>query len=88
MTAVLGADAGPAGTPDTDRAIQLARRIEAGATFVNSHNLSSLSFDMPFGGVKRSGLGRERTALGCRSTWRNTRSAWSSDRRIAPEGAK
>jgi acyl-CoA reductase-like NAD-dependent aldehyde dehydrogenase len=49
---------------DTDRAIHLARRIEAGATFVNSHNLSSLSFDMPFGGVKRSGLGRERTALG------------------------
>jgi acyl-CoA reductase-like NAD-dependent aldehyde dehydrogenase len=49
---------------DTDRAIGVARRIEAGATFVNSHNLSSLSFDMPFGGVKRSGLGRERTALG------------------------
>ena len=51
---------------DTDRAIRVARRIEAGATFVNSHNLSSLSFDMPFGGVKRSGLGRERTALGLR----------------------
>jgi acyl-CoA reductase-like NAD-dependent aldehyde dehydrogenase len=49
---------------DVDRAIGVARRIEAGATFVNSHNLSSLSFDMPFGGVKRSGLGRERTALG------------------------
>jgi len=49
---------------DTDRAIGVARRIEAGATFVNSHNLSSLSFDMPFGGVKGSGLGRERTALG------------------------
>ena len=49
---------------DTDRAIGVARRLEAGATFVNSHNVSSLSFDMPFGGVKRSGLGRERTALG------------------------
>jgi acyl-CoA reductase-like NAD-dependent aldehyde dehydrogenase len=49
---------------DTGRAIAVARRLEAGATFVNSHNLSSLSFDMPFGGVKRSGLGRERTALG------------------------
>jgi acyl-CoA reductase-like NAD-dependent aldehyde dehydrogenase len=49
---------------DAGRAIAVARRLEAGATFVNSHNLSSLSFDMPFGGVKRSGLGRERTALG------------------------
>ncbi|MFJ4830776.1 aldehyde dehydrogenase family protein [Streptomyces sp. NPDC088747] len=49
---------------DTDRALRVARRIEAGATFVNSHNLWSLSFDMPFGGVKQSGLGRERTALG------------------------
>jgi len=49
---------------DVDRAIGVARRIEAGVTFVNSHNLSSLSFDMPFGGVKRSGLGRERTVLG------------------------
>lgn len=49
---------------DLDRALGVARRIEAGATFVNSHNLWSLSFDMPFGGVKQSGLGRERTALG------------------------
>ena len=51
---------------DTARANSVARRIEAGATFVNSHNLSSLSFDMPFGGVKQRGLGRERTALGLR----------------------
>jgi acyl-CoA reductase-like NAD-dependent aldehyde dehydrogenase len=49
---------------DTDRALRVARRVEAGATFINSHNLWSLSFDMPFGGVKQSGLGRERTALG------------------------
>jgi acyl-CoA reductase-like NAD-dependent aldehyde dehydrogenase len=51
---------------DVDRAIGVARRIEAGATFINSHNLQSLCLDMPFGGVKRSGLGRERTELGLR----------------------
>lgn len=49
---------------DTDRAVEVARRLEAGGTFINSHNVSSLSFDMPFGGVKRSGIGRERTELG------------------------
>jgi acyl-CoA reductase-like NAD-dependent aldehyde dehydrogenase len=49
---------------DADRALAVARRLEAGVTFVNSHNLSSLSFDVPFGGVKRSGLGRERTEAG------------------------
>jgi acyl-CoA reductase-like NAD-dependent aldehyde dehydrogenase len=49
---------------DVDRAIEVARRFEAGGTFINSHNISSLSFDMPFGGVKGSGIGRERTDLG------------------------
>ncbi|WP_433365523.1 aldehyde dehydrogenase family protein [Streptosporangium sp. CA-115845] len=49
---------------DAERAIGVARRIEAGGTFINSHNVSSLSFDMPFGGVKRSGIGRERTEIG------------------------
>lgn len=49
---------------DIDEALRVANRISAGVTFINSHNLWSLSFDMPFGGVKQSGIGRERTALG------------------------
>lgn len=49
---------------DIDRAVIVARRLEAGGTFINSHNVSSLSFEMPFGGVKQSGLGRERTDVG------------------------
>ncbi|MFC7655491.1 aldehyde dehydrogenase family protein [Pseudonocardia benzenivorans] len=49
---------------DIDRAVQVADRLEAGVGFVNSHNVWSLSFDMPFGGVKQSGLGRERTETG------------------------
>ena len=49
---------------DPRRAIDVARRLDAGGTFINSHNVSSLSFDMPFGGVKQSGVGRERTDLG------------------------
>lgn len=49
---------------DLDAAASVASRLEAGCTFINSHNIWSLSFDMPFGGVKQSGLGRERTELG------------------------
>lgn len=49
---------------DLDAAAAVGARLEAGCTFINSHNIWSLSFDMPFGGVKQSGLGRERTELG------------------------
>ena len=49
---------------DHDAAVAVASRLDAGCTFINSHNIWSLSFDMPFGGTKQSGLGRERTELG------------------------
>ncbi|MBB5873351.1 acyl-CoA reductase-like NAD-dependent aldehyde dehydrogenase [Allocatelliglobosispora scoriae] len=44
---------------DEDRAFALARRIEAGFVFVNTHNRTGMSLRAPFGGVKRSGYGRE-----------------------------
>jgi acyl-CoA reductase-like NAD-dependent aldehyde dehydrogenase len=46
-------------TADADRGVALARRIEAGSTFVNTHSFESLDLRMPFGGVKQSGIGRE-----------------------------
>ena len=46
-------------TADEERAVDLARRIEAGTTFVNNHGLFALDLNGPFGGVKQSGLGRE-----------------------------
>ena len=42
-----------------DRAFAVGSRLEAGATFVNSHNLGSMDVDGPFGGYKESGIGRE-----------------------------
>ncbi|MFC5001120.1 aldehyde dehydrogenase family protein [Dactylosporangium cerinum] len=44
---------------DEERAFAFARRIEAGFTFINTHNRTGMSLRAPFGGVKRSGWGRE-----------------------------
>ncbi|KFG72877.1 aldehyde dehydrogenase family protein [Streptomyces mutabilis] len=46
-------------TSDHQRGLALARRIEAGSTFVNTHSFESLDLRMPFGGIKQSGIGRE-----------------------------
>ncbi|WP_030166003.1 MULTISPECIES: aldehyde dehydrogenase family protein [Actinomycetes] len=51
-------------TTDHDRGLQVARRIEAGSTFINSHAFESLDLRMPFGGIKQSGIGREFGAAG------------------------
>lgn len=51
-------------TRDLARGERVARRIEAGATFVNSIVKSDPR--MPFGGVKKSGIGRELSHYGLR----------------------
>jgi aldehyde dehydrogenase len=45
-------------TNDVPRAERLARRIEAGSTFINIHRGGATGVDMPHGGFKESGLGR------------------------------
>ncbi|MEU7282245.1 aldehyde dehydrogenase family protein [Streptomyces sp. NPDC045431] len=49
---------------DEDRAFAFAQRLEAGFRFVNTHNRTGMSLRAPFGGVKRSGHGREYGAEG------------------------
>lgn len=43
---------------DVDRAVRLARRIEAGYSFINAHGPSAQDGNGPFGGFKQSGIGR------------------------------
>ena len=49
-------------TTDLERGKAVAARIDTGMVFVNHPTL--VKADVPFGGVKRSGFGRELTDLG------------------------
>lgn len=50
---------------DFEKAVNLSRRIEAGMTFVNQAGTSRLGQkNIPFGGVKQSGIGRESSPVG------------------------
>jgi succinate-semialdehyde dehydrogenase / glutarate-semialdehyde dehydrogenase len=60
-------------TQDRARAERLAARIEAGAVFVNGMVKSDAR--LPFGGVKRSGYGRELSEYGIRE-FVNIKSVW------------
>ncbi len=53
-------------TSDPERGLAIARQVEAGSTFINTHAFESLDLRMPFGGVKESGIGREFGEAGMR----------------------
>ena len=55
-------------TSDIDRAKKLASRIETGSVWINTR--SSTAPELPFGGVKRSGYGRELSEFGIKE-WVN-----------------
>jgi len=44
-------------TQNLNTAIEVSNRLQAGSVWVNCHNF--LSHQMPFGGFKQSGIGRE-----------------------------
>ena len=44
---------------DPERATVVARRIEAGTTFINQHSPFAVEIKAPLGGFKQSGVGRE-----------------------------
>jgi succinate-semialdehyde dehydrogenase / glutarate-semialdehyde dehydrogenase len=60
-------------TRDTASGERLARRIESGSVFVNGMVASDPR--LPFGGIKRSGYGRELSAFGARE-FTNTQTIW------------
>ena len=58
---------------DMDRAARMARRLEAGSVWVNSH--TNVETHVPFGGHKWSGIGTEFGADGLKQ-WCNSQSLW------------
>ena len=60
-------------TRDIERARKLARRIESGGVFINGMTASDPC--LPFGGVKRSGYGRELSTFGIRE-FLNIQTVW------------
>lgn len=43
---------------DVERALAVARRIQAGTVWVNTHGTQSINRRAPYGGIKQSGIGR------------------------------
>jgi acyl-CoA reductase-like NAD-dependent aldehyde dehydrogenase len=51
---------------DVDRAVGVARRLEAGQVWINTHGTRSINHRAPYGGVKQSGIGRKSGIEGIR----------------------
>lgn len=60
-------------TSDIACALRMAERIEAGTVWVNTYR--AVSFMAPFGGMKRSGIGRESGQIAI-DEYLNTKSVW------------
>ncbi|MGA8921514.1 MAG: aldehyde dehydrogenase family protein, partial [Candidatus Dormiibacterota bacterium] len=70
-------------TADVERALKLAERVEAGQVFVNGIVASDAR--LPFGGVKRSGYGRELSEYGIKE-FTNIQTIWVGP--VKTDGAK
>ena len=62
-------------TKDVQRAHRVVARLEAGTTWINNYNITPI--EMPFGGYKQSGIGRE-NSLVTLNHYTQVKSVWIS----------
>jgi aldehyde dehydrogenase (NAD+) len=60
-------------TKDVQRAHRVAHRLKAGSVWVNSYRM--ISYNVPFGGYKQSGVGRENGLEGLEG-YTQTKAVW------------
>jgi acyl-CoA reductase-like NAD-dependent aldehyde dehydrogenase len=68
-------------TRDMGRALRVSKALEAGTVWVNTYR--AVSYMMPFGGMKHSGIGRE-SGVGAIREYLETKSTWISYASGAP----
>jgi aldehyde dehydrogenase (NAD+) len=68
-------------TKDIARAIRMSKVLKAGMVWVNTYR--AISYMMPFGGIKRSGIGRENGVEAIRE-FLETKSVWISTAQSSP----
>ena len=68
-------------TQNIRRALEISKRIQAGTVWVNTYR--AVSFVSPFGGFKRSGLGKESGQQAIRE-YMQTKSIWISTAEEVP----
>ena len=73
-------------TRDYKKAYRIARRVEAGTVWINTYKQFSVS--TPFGGMKQSGIGREKAREGIRAYTRQKSLFWGLNERPLPWAAK
>ncbi|MEM6622752.1 MAG: aldehyde dehydrogenase [Pseudomonadota bacterium] len=68
-------------TQNIGRAVRMSKRLKAGTVWVNTYR--AVSYTMPFGGVKRSGIGRE-SGVDAINEYLSTKSVWINTSDAAP----
>ena len=68
-------------TKDISRAVRMSKALKAGTVWINTYR--AVSYMMPFGGVKHSGLGRE-SGVKAIEEYLETKSVWINTSEAAP----